>query len=101
MGGGKKVLIDPIDGSKNAIAGIPFYCTSIAVAGGNTIGDIGLSYIVNLINGDEFWAEKDKGAFLNGERIYAQKNNELYLVAYEAQSPKKIYRALFHCWQSQ
>ncbi|MEK6580774.1 MAG: inositol monophosphatase family protein, partial [Nitrospirota bacterium] len=45
--------------------------------------------IVNLINGDEFWAEKDKGAFLNGERIYAQKNNELYLVAYEAQSPKK------------
>lgn len=88
-GGGKKILIDPIDGSKNAIAGIPFYCASIAVADGSTIGDIGLSYIVNLINGDEFWAEKDKGAFLNGERIYAQKNNELYLVAYEAQSPKK------------
>ena len=31
-GGGKKVLIDPIDGSKNAISGIPFYCTSIANA---------------------------------------------------------------------
>jgi myo-inositol-1(or 4)-monophosphatase len=28
-GGGRKVLIDPIDGSKNAIAGIPFYCASI------------------------------------------------------------------------
>ncbi|MFZ3122799.1 MAG: inositol monophosphatase family protein [Thermodesulfovibrionales bacterium] len=86
-GGGRKVLIDPIDGSKNAIAGIPFYCTSIAVADGSTIGDIELSYIVNLINGDEFWAEKNKGAFLNGERISTQKDREMYLVAYEAQSP--------------
>ncbi|MBI1811255.1 MAG: hypothetical protein HY035_08560 [Nitrospirae bacterium] len=88
-GGGRKVLIDPIDGSKNAIAGIPFYCTSIAVAGGSTIGDIELSYIVNLINGDEFWAEKNKGAFLNGERISTQKDREMYLVAYEAQSPAR------------
>ena len=86
-GGGRKVLIDPIDGSKNAIAGIPFYCTSIAVADGSTIGDIELSYIVNLINGDEFWAEKNKGAFLNNERISTQKDREMYLVAYEAQSP--------------
>lgn len=88
-GGGKKVLIDPIDGSKNAIAGIPFYCTSIAVADGNTIGDIELSYVINLINGDEFWAEKGKGAFLNGKKIHPQISDEMYLVAYEAQSPKK------------
>lgn len=88
-GGGKKVLVDPIDGSKNAVAGIPFYCSSIAVADGNTIGDIELSYIINLINGDEFWAEKDKGAFLNGERIYTQKGREFYLIAYETPSPKK------------
>ncbi len=88
-GGGKKVLVDPIDGSKNAIAGIPFYCASIAVADGDTIGDIELSYIVNLVTGDEFWAEKNKGAFYNGEQIYSQKTTEFYLVAYEVQSPKK------------
>ncbi len=88
-GGGKKVVIDPIDGSKNAIAGIPFYCTSIAVAGGDVIGDIELSYIINLVNRDEFWAEKSKGAFLNGERIHAQQDDRIYLVAYEAQSAKK------------
>ena len=81
-GGGKKVLIDPIDGSKNAIAGIPFYCTSIAVADGDTIGDVELAYVVNLINGDEFWAEKDKGAFLNGEGIFTQKDDKFYFVAY-------------------
>jgi myo-inositol-1(or 4)-monophosphatase len=88
-GGGKKVLIDPIDGSRNAISGIPFYCTSIAVADGNTIGDVESAYVVNLVNGDEFWAEKGKGAFLNGEKISAQKDNELYLIAYEAQDPSK------------
>ena len=88
-GGGKKVLIDPIDGSKNAISGIPFYCSSIAIADGDTLGDVELAYIVNLINGDEFWAEKGKGAFLNSERIYTQKGDIFYLVAYEAQSPHK------------
>jgi myo-inositol-1(or 4)-monophosphatase len=88
-GGGKKVLIDPIDGSRNAISGIPFYCTSIAIADGNTLRDVESAYVVNLVNGDEFWAEKGKGAFLNGEKISVQKDDELYLIAYEAQDPSK------------
>jgi len=86
-GGGMTVLIDPVDGSRNAVAGIPFFCTSIAVAEGKTVGGIHLSYVLNLINGDEFMAEKGKGAFLNGKRIFTQKDNILYLAAYEAQSP--------------
>ena len=87
-GGGRKVLIDPIDGSKNAIAGIPFYCTSLAIAEGDTIGSISMAYVVNLINGDEFLAEKGRGAFLNNERISTQDDDdEFSLVAYEAQVP--------------
>ncbi len=94
-GGGRTVLIDPIDGSKNAVSGIPFYCTSIAVAEGDTIGSIAVAYVVNLINGDEFRAEKGKGAFLNNERIAPQKEDEFFLVAYEAQTPgKDIQRIL-------
>ena len=88
-GGGKKTLIDPVDGSKNAISGIPFYCTSIAIADGETIGSVEFAYVVNLINGDEFYAEKGKGAFLNNEGIYSQKDEEFYLIAYEAQTPSK------------
>jgi myo-inositol-1(or 4)-monophosphatase len=94
-GGGKRVLIDPIDGSRNAVTGIPFYCTSIAIADGNTVGDIELAYVVNLINGDEFWAEKGKGACINGEQIASQQDDVLYLVAYEAQVPRKdIHRIM-------
>ncbi|NCO67637.1 MAG: hypothetical protein COY75_07445 [Nitrospirae bacterium CG_4_10_14_0_8_um_filter_41_23] len=86
-GGGKKILIDPIDGSRNAVSGIPFFCTSIAVVDGNTVGDIESAYVVNLINGDEFWAERGKGAFLNGERMNTQKDDNFYFIAYETQTP--------------
>jgi myo-inositol-1(or 4)-monophosphatase len=88
-GGGKKVLVDPIDGSRNAVSGIPFYSTSIAVADGNTVGDIELAYVLNLVSGDEFWAVKGGGTFLNGERAMTQKDDVFYLVAYEAQSPPR------------
>jgi len=88
-GGGEKILIDPIDGSRNAVSGIPFYCTSIAVVNGNTMGDVELAYVINLINGHEFWAEKGRGAFINGERMNTQGDDKFYLVAYEAQSPDK------------
>jgi len=87
MTGGKRVLIDPIDGSKNAINGVPFYCSSIAVADGDTIGSISAAYIINLLSGDEFWAERGGGAFFNGENISTQQEDFLYLVAYEARSP--------------
>jgi len=88
-GGGSKVLIDPIDGSKNAISGIPFYCSSIAIASGDIIGSIEAAYVINLINGDEFLAEKGRGSFLNGERMSTQKEDEFLLIAYEAQTPGK------------
>lgn len=86
--GGKRVLIDPIDGSKNAITGIPFYCSSIAVTDGDNIGSVSLAYVINLLTGDEFWAEKGRGAFFNGERIHTQKDDVFYLIAYESPSPK-------------
>lgn len=90
MGGGERVVIvDPIDGSKNAVAGIPFYCTSIAVADGRTLGDVRYAYVLNLISGDEFWAEKGKGSFLGGQRLQTADGEELLLAAYEAQSPAR------------
>jgi myo-inositol-1(or 4)-monophosphatase len=86
-GGGRLVIIDPIDGSKNAISGIPVYCTSIGIADGATLGSISKGYVINLLTGDEFWAEKGRGAFFNGEAISCQKDDVFYFVAYEAQTP--------------
>jgi len=88
-GGGLRVIVDPVDGSKNAVAGIPFFCTSIAVASGEAMDSIFISYIINLLTGDEFWAERSLGAFMNGSRITAQEDDLLSLVAYEAQLPAR------------
>lgn len=86
-GGGQRVVIDPVDGSKNAITGIPLYCTSIAVADADNVGSIRLGYVINLLTGDEFWAERGCGAFFNGAPIHTQKDDIIYLVGYEAQNP--------------
>jgi len=85
-GGGPLVIIDPVDGSRNAISGVPFYCASIAVADDDRTGSISTGYIINLLTGDEFWAERGKGAFFNGEPVFCQQDDIFYFVAYEAQS---------------
>lgn len=87
-GGTLKALIDPIDGSKNAINGIPFYCSSLALVEGDDIGSVSSSLVVNLLTGDCFVAQKGKGAFFNGSPIKTQPDSGFYLIAYEAQTPK-------------
>ncbi len=87
-GGGPKLLIDPIDGSKNALSGIPFFSTSIAIIDGDTINHTSIGYVINLINGDEFWAVKDGGSFFNGTRTKTQQDEGFNVIAYEAQTPK-------------
>jgi myo-inositol-1(or 4)-monophosphatase len=87
-GGGPRLLVDPIDGSRNAISGIPIFSTSIALVDGNTVGQTSIGYVVNLINGDEFWALTGRGSFLNGSPVTTQKDDVFRVIAYEAQTPK-------------
>ena len=65
----QKIIVDPIDGSNNAVRGIPFCSVSIAYAVGNSLEDIIKSVIIDLTTGDTYWAEKGKGAFLNDKKI--------------------------------
>ena len=88
-GGGKTVLVDPIDGSRNAVHGIPFYGTSLAVAAGTMVRDLYLAYIINLVSGDAFWAEKGLTFSCPGNSLQCQKGEEFSFVAYEASSPSR------------
>jgi len=71
------VIIDPIDGSSNFARGIPFYCASIGVADGKGVESIRYGLVRNLPNGDVYYAEKGKGARLNGTKIRAGGVTEL------------------------
>jgi myo-inositol-1(or 4)-monophosphatase len=53
------------------------------------IGDTSIGYVLNLINGDEFWAIKGKGSFLNDRPIRTQQDDTCKVIAYEAQNPHK------------
>ncbi len=89
------LIIDPIDGSKNAVSGIPFFSTSIAIADGRTLKTLKLGYIINLINGNEFWAKRDEGAFLNGQRIKVKDNTMPVIIAFEASTPYDAIKQIF------
>ena len=67
-------LIDPVDGTSNAIKEIPAYAISVAIAEVNqgrvaTINDVELGFLYNLANGNFFEAEKGKGCKLNNEKV--------------------------------
>lgn len=61
-------VLDPIDGTRNAYRGIPFYSVSLAI-GKKTMSDVGYGIVKNIPTGDIFTAEKDHGAFFNKKRI--------------------------------
>ena len=67
-------LVDPVDGTNNAIKEIPAYGISIAVAKVNqgriaTLNDVELGFISNFANGNFFEAEKGKGCWLNNKEV--------------------------------
>jgi len=61
-------VLDPIDGTRNAYRGIPFYSVSLAI-GKSKISDVEYGIVKNIPTGDVFTAEKGHGAFLNGAKI--------------------------------
>ena len=65
-------LVDPLDGTTNFAHGLPFYCVSIALMKDNEL----LSACIYNPNLDEcFVAEKEEGAYLNGEQISVSKTD--------------------------
>ncbi len=88
------VVLDPLDGTFNVVAGIPFYSVSIAI-GMTDLADISLGFIENLHSGDVYHAEAGKGAYCNKRRINVSEVSELQKLsvtayAYRTDSTKVI-----------
>ncbi len=73
-------VLDPIDGTFNAVNNVPFFCLPVAI-GNRDLSDIRYGYVRNLVNGDVYTAEKGKGAFLNNRRIHVSSFSELSLLS--------------------
>ncbi len=67
-------IIDPIDGTTNFLHGIPHFAISIALMSKEKLLS---GLIFDPIKDEMFFAEKDKGAFLNNQRLRVSNKNSL------------------------
>ncbi len=61
-------VVDPLDGTRNYVSGVPFFCVNIALChDGEPV--IGLTYDPN--HNEAFWAQTGIGAYVDGKPIRA------------------------------
>jgi myo-inositol-1(or 4)-monophosphatase len=93
------VVVDPIDGSLNAKRGLTHHALSVAVAAGPAMEDVLLAYVFDFGPGEEWRAERGRGAWLDGspltdvpaERRTA--DGRLEVVAVESADPRWLHAA--------
>ena len=83
------LIIDPVDGSNNAVRGIPYCSISIAYAIGKSINDIKKAVVLDLVSKDIYWAVKGEGAFLNDRKIHVSNLNLSDNCFFELNLPEK------------
>jgi myo-inositol-1(or 4)-monophosphatase len=70
------LIMDAVDGTTNALRGVPFCCCSLAYATDPKLSSVTEAAVMDLANGDLFYASKNHGAYLNERRIHvAQLDN--------------------------
>lgn len=74
------VIMDAIDGSANAVRGVPFFCCSLAFATENKISSITDGVVTDLSSGDQYWATKGKGSYLNENKIHVHEKKPIYRI---------------------
>ena len=67
-------IIDPIDGTTNFLHGLPHFAICIAL---KSKDEIVSGLIFDPIKDEMFFAEKDKGAYLNNQRLRVSKKNSI------------------------
>jgi myo-inositol-1(or 4)-monophosphatase len=97
-GGPPLVVLDPIDGSVNAKRGFPGFATAVALAEGRTMGDVTVALVRDLAAGEEFVAERGRGAWLDGAPLAPHRpvDERLELLMVEGASPALVERAARH-----
>jgi fructose-1,6-bisphosphatase/inositol monophosphatase family enzyme len=70
-GGGPLLVVDPIDGSHNALHELPFASVSMAL-GRETLGGVEMGVVHDLYRRTTYWAVRGQGAFRDGHAIHVR-----------------------------
>ncbi len=92
-----KWIVDPLDGTVNFAHRIPFFSVSIGVQKNEeTLSGV----VYNPMTEELFIAEKNKGAYLNGKKIYVSKNQRLEDSLVATGFPYNLLENPNHCIES-
>jgi len=67
-GGTRTLILDPVDGTHNAVRGVPLFATSLAI-GDDRLSTVTHGLVRDLVRGTVYYAEKGQGATADGRRI--------------------------------
>ncbi len=73
-GGDALLVLDPVDGTHNALRGVPAYSVSLAVGRGR-LSDVEEGLVRDLVSGATYHAAKGRGATLDGRPIHVRPFN--------------------------
>ena len=87
---GGYVVIDGVDGTTNAVHGLPFVATSLAYAEGPRLQDVQVGLVMDLTRNLIFHAEKAKGAFRGATRLKTSSvtNLEDAIISFKVGQPR-------------
>ena len=66
------LIMDAVDGTTNAIRGLPFSCCSLAFANEFKLSSVIDAVVLDLFTGDIYSASKEKGSFFNNKKIHVK-----------------------------
>ncbi|MGH7882268.1 MAG: inositol monophosphatase family protein [Candidatus Dormibacteraceae bacterium] len=66
------VVVDPIDGSHNALRGLPMAAVMLSQLGGPTVDSTEVGVVHNLYSGERWHAMRGRGLHRNGEKVEPQ-----------------------------
>ncbi|HXQ94555.1 MAG TPA: inositol monophosphatase family protein [Thermoplasmata archaeon] len=95
-GGSQVLVVDPIDGSHNALRGLPYATVSLGL-GSTDLGGIETAVVRDLSRGVTYWAERGRGAFRNGHplrtRGWSQRSELFFLNLGRHATPRVVQLA--------
>ncbi len=71
------VTTDPVDGTTNAVHGLPFSANVIAVSKRPYLKDVETAIVSDIFHNITYTAQKNKGAFKNGTKIKPSKTSSI------------------------
>ncbi|MCQ8894136.1 MAG: bifunctional fructose-bisphosphatase/inositol-phosphate phosphatase [Methanolinea sp.] len=90
------IFLDPIDGTFNAVVGIPFFALSLAYA---EKGEVIHGFVQDLSSGETFLATRGRGSFLDGKPISVSRVSRLDESAMSIYGRKFDPRRVMHVGQ--